>query len=116
MVIQPPAAQFSYGWFEPVRVDPVNTKSATQSGTTGADGKLRFVWRPKAANSLSNITVSETPPPAYTARSAWCASDGMTIFSSEIPAIVASFTLMGLKVRDRVTARSGTESSARPCV
>ena len=95
VLIQPPASQFSYGWFEPARVDPVTTTSATQSGTTGADGTLRFVWRPKAATSLSNITVSETVPPAYTARSVSCVSGGTTIFSSENPAIVASFTLQG---------------------
>ena len=101
-VIQPTADPFSYAWFEPRSVDPVDTNTATQSGPTDGGGNLRFVWRPKAADSLSNITVSETPPSAYTPAKAWCTSDGVTIFSSEVPAVVASFTLMGLKVRDKV--------------
>ena len=81
-LIQPPASQFAYKWFEPNVVDPVNTTTATQSGTTGADGRLRFVWRPTAADSLSNLTVSESVPAAYTPHSVTCVSGGTTIFSS----------------------------------
>ena len=80
----------------------MDTNTATQAGLTDGGGNLRYVWRPKAATSLSNITVSETPPSAYTPAKAWCTSEGVTIFSSEVPAVVSSFTLMGLKVRDKV--------------
>ena len=76
-LIQPPASQFAYKWFEPNVVDPVNTTTATQSGATGADGRLRFVWRPTAADSLSNITVSEGVPAAYTPHSVTCVLGGI---------------------------------------
>ena len=101
-LIQPPASQFAYKWFEPNVVDPVNTTTATQSGATGADGRLRFVWRPTAADSLSNITVSEGVPAAYTPHSVTCVSEGSTIFTSQDPATVVSFTLQGLKVRAKI--------------
>ncbi len=101
-LMQPPASQFAYKWFEPNVVDPVDTTTATQSGTTGADGRLRFVWRPTAADSLSSLTVSESVPAAYTPHSATCVSGGTTIFSTDVPATVVSFTLQGLKVRDNV--------------
>jgi uncharacterized repeat protein (TIGR01451 family) len=60
------------------------------------------VWRPKASDSLSNINVSESVPAAYAAASVTCVSGATTIFSSTNPATVASFTLQGLKVRDKV--------------
>jgi large repetitive protein len=102
VLMQAPADQFSYGWFKPNVVDPVSSTTATQSGSTAASGNLDFVWRPKAAGSLSNITISETPPAAFEPESVTCTSGSDTIFSSEVPATVASFTLTGLKVRDKV--------------
>ena len=80
----------------------MDTTTATQSGTTGADGRLRFVWRPTAADSLSSLTISESVPAAYTPHSATCVSGGTTIFTTDVPATVVSFTLQGLKVRDSV--------------
>ena len=46
-LIQPPADQFSYSWFKPNVVDPVNTVTATQWGTTAANGVLEYAWRPR---------------------------------------------------------------------
>jgi uncharacterized repeat protein (TIGR01451 family) len=102
VVMQPPADQFAYGWFKPNVVDPVTSATATQTASTAASGKLDFVWRPKAAGSLSNITISETAPAAYQPQSVTCTSGGTTIFSSDVPATVASFTPTGPKVRDKV--------------
>jgi uncharacterized repeat protein (TIGR01451 family) len=102
VLIQPPADQFSYGWFKPNVVDPVNTTTATQWGMTAANGTLEFAWRPRAATSVSNITISETPPATYQPYSVTCTSGSTTILSSDVPATVASFTLQGLKIRDRV--------------
>jgi uncharacterized repeat protein (TIGR01451 family) len=94
---------FAYRWFEPNAVDPVNSSTATQSGVTGTDGVLRFVWRPTSAAALSDITISETVPATHAADSVNCQSGAATIFSSQDPATVASFTLPGLKVRDSVS-------------
>ncbi len=41
-------------------------------------------------------------PAAFEPESVTCTSAGTTIFNSEVPATVASFTLPGLKVRDHV--------------
>jgi uncharacterized repeat protein (TIGR01451 family) len=102
VVTQPPVDQFAYAWFKPNAVDPVNSTTATQSGSTAASGKLDFVWRPRAAGSLSNVTISETAPAGFEPKSVTCTSASDTIFTSEVPATVASFTLTGLKVRDKV--------------
>ena len=100
--VEAPPGQFAYRWFEPNAVNPVTPGTATQSGITGPDGILEFVWRPTSAASLSNITISETVPSAYTAKSVTCVSGGTIIVESEVPATVMSFTLTGLRVRDRV--------------
>lgn len=103
VLLQPPATQFGYRWYEPGQAGPpVNTVTATQSGYTQAGGTMRFVWRPTSASSRSQITISETIPAAYTANSVTCTSGAATIFTSEDPATVASFTLQGLAVRDQV--------------
>src|SRR5262249_7533457 len=102
VVLQPPAPQFAYKWYEPNVVDPVTSTTATQSGTTGANGSLNFVWRPTSADSLSTITVSESVPAQFAAESATCVSGGSTIFTTDNPAAVTSFSLTGLKVRDKV--------------
>ena len=99
-----PAWQFNYRWFKPDSRQPsVNSGTATQSGNTAAAGTIDFVWRPTSATALSNITISETPlPTGFEADSVTCTSAGTTILDSDVPAIVASFTLSGLKVRDHV--------------
>ncbi len=103
-VLQPPASQFAYRWFLPNAAGPpVNSTTATQSGNTAAAGTLDFVWRPTSETALSNITISETPVPAgFEAESVTCTSAGTTILDSDVPALVESFTLSGLKVRDHV--------------
>src|SRR5215204_2209040 len=96
------ATPFAYRWFEPNAVDVVGSSTATQSGVTGTDDELRFVWRPVSSAALSDITISETVPVTYAAESVSCQSGPLTIFSSDDPATVASFTLSGLRVRGSV--------------
>ena len=96
------ATPFAYRWFEPNAVDVVDSGTATQSGVTGTDDELRFVWRPTSSAALSDITISETLPATHAAHSVSCQS-GTTVIGSEDPATVTSFTLEGLKVRDSVS-------------
>jgi len=96
------ATPFAYRWFEPNAVDVVGSSTATQSGVTGTDDELRFVWRPASSAALSDITISETVPVTHAAESVSCQSGPLTIFSSDDPATVASFTLSGLRVRGSV--------------
>jgi uncharacterized repeat protein (TIGR01451 family) len=98
----PGSTPFAYRWFEPNAVDAVDSSSATQSGVTGTDEELRFVWRPTSSAALSDITISETVPATLAAHSVSCQS-GATIIDSEDPATVTSFTLRGLRVRDSVS-------------
>ena len=92
---------FAYRWFEPNAVDVVDSSTATQSGVTGPDEELRFVWRPTSSAALSDITISESVPATLAAHSVSCQS-GVTVIDSEDPATVTSFTIRGLKVRDSV--------------
>ena len=84
----------------PVGAPPVG--NPPRSGQTGADGRIQFVWRPLAAGATSAISVAETIPPPFEAESVTCVSGDETIFTSEDPATVASFTLTGLEVRDHI--------------
>ena len=99
--LQTPTPPSDYTWYEPPPSAPGS--NVPRAGQTGANGKLRFVWRPLSATALSDITITEpSVPAAYTPESVTCTSAGQTILSSSNPATVASFTLQGLKVRDDV--------------
>ncbi len=102
VVVESPNPPTAFRWVEPPPEGPPAAGNPARSLQTGADGNVEFIWRPTSATATSAITIGETVQAGYEPKSVSCTRAGNEIFTSEVPATVVSFTLTGLKVRDKV--------------
>ena len=97
-----PSGQLNYQWYEPNRVTSVNPGNATQSGNTAAGGTVDFLAADLGRRAEQDHDLGDPLARDVRSRVGEMHVGGRTILDSDVPALVESFTLSGLKVRDHV--------------